>query len=210
MLYFDTLPKIITPDQNGQDIVLTNIMIRAKLLEEFENNPMLFYQYSIQDGDTPEIIADKYYGDSYRYWLILYSNKILDPLWDWPLNYETFLKFIDDKYAAEAAAESKTPFEYTNTTVYTYQKITKTTNLETLSENIVYTNLSQLQYNSLVETVNTYTIPNSPSCRVEISKRIVTIFDYEYELNENKRIIKILNNSYVVDFESAFKEAMGI
>lgn len=210
MLYFDTLPKIITPDQNGQDIVLTNIMIRAKLLEEFENNPMLFYQYSIQDGDTPEIIADKYYGDSYRYWLILYSNKMLDPLWDWPLNYDTFLKFIDDKYATEAAAESKTPFEYTNTTAHTYQKITKTTNLETLSENIVYTNLSQSQYNSLVETVNTYTIPNSPSCRVEISKRIVTIFDYEYELNENKRIINILNNSYVADFESVFKEAMGI
>ena len=78
MLYFDTLPKIITPDQNGQPILLTNIMVRAKLLEELENNPMLFYQYSIQDGDTPEIIADKYYNDSYRYWIILYSNKVGD------------------------------------------------------------------------------------------------------------------------------------
>lgn len=210
MLYFDTLPKIITPDQNGQPILLTNIMIRAKLLEEFENNPMLFYQYSIQDGDTPEIIADKYYSDSYRYWIVLYSNRILDPLWDWPLDSNLFLNFINEKYATEAAAENKTPFEYTNTTVFAYQKVTKTTNLENLSENIIYTNLSQTQYNALVPSTNTYTIPNSPSCIVEITKRAVTIFDYEYELNENKRIIKILNNAFVSDFERAFEGAMGV
>jgi hypothetical protein len=208
MLYFDTLPKIITPDQNGQPILLTNIMVRAKLIEELENNPMLFYQYSIQDGDTPEIIADKYYNDSYRYWIILYSNKVLDPLWDWPLDYQMFLNFINEKYATEAAAANQTPFEYTNTTVYAYQKITKTTNLETLTENVVYTNLTQAQYNSLSETTNTYTIPNSPSCKVEITKRILTIFDYEYELNESKRIIKVLNETFVADFERAFEEAM--
>lgn len=209
MLYFDTLPKIITPDQNGQAIVLTNLMVRAKLLEDFENNPMLFYQYSIQDGDTPEIIADKYYDDSYRYWLVLYSNKILDPLWDWPLDNLTFLSYIDKKYAAEAEDANQTPFEYTNTTVYAYQKITKTIDLETSLENIVYTALNQTQYNALSPSTNTYTIPNSPSCSVEISKRIVTIFDHEYEMNENKRVIKLLNNFYVTEFERAFAEAMS-
>ncbi len=209
MLYFDTLPKIITPDQNGQAIVLTNLMVRAKLLEDFENNPMLFYQYSIQDGDTPEIIADKYYDDSYRYWLVLYSNKIFDPLWDWPLDNLTFLSYIDEKYATEAEDANQTPFEYTNTTVYAYQKITKTIDLETSLENIVYTALNQTQYNALSPSTNTYTIPNSPSCSVEISKRIVTIFDHEYEMNENKRVIKLLNNFYVTEFERAFAEAMS-
>ena len=119
-----------------------------------------------------------------------------------------FLNFINEKYATEAAAANQTPFEYTNTTVYAYQKITKTTNLETLTENVVYTNLTQAQYNSLSETTNTYTIPNSPSCKVEITKRILTIFDYEYELNESKRIIKVLNETFVADFERAFEEAM--
>lgn len=208
MLYFDTLPKIITPDQNGQPILLTNLMIRAKLLEEFENNPVLFYQYSIQDGDTPEIIADKYYNDSYRYWIILYSNSILDPLWDWPLDQNLFLSYIDEKYAVAAAAEGETPFVYTNTTVYAYQKITKTINLENLTENVVYTVLNQTQYNSLTPSVNTFTIPNSPSCSVEISKRIVTIFDHEYEENENKRNIKILNQVYISDFEREFEGVM--
>ena len=95
MLYFDTLPKIITADQNGNFIVLTNLLVRAKLLDELQNNPMLFYTYSIQDGDTPEIVADKYYGDPFAFWIILYSNQILDPIWNWPLTYQEFLNFLD-------------------------------------------------------------------------------------------------------------------
>lgn len=209
MLYFDTLPKILTPDQNGNPIVLTNLMVRARLLEEFENNPVLFYQYAIQDSDTPEIIADKYYNDSYRYWIVLYCNKMLDPLWDWPLNQSLFLGYIDSKYATEAQAASQTPFEYTNTTVYTYQKITKTTDLSSLTENTIYTNLTQTEYNSLMPSSATYSIPGAPSCTVEISKRIVTIFDYEYEKNEEKRIIKILNEFYVNQFEKTFEDLMG-
>jgi len=61
MLYFNTLPKIFTPDQNGNYILMTNILTRAKLVEKLQNNPMLFYKYTIQDGDTPEILAEKYY-----------------------------------------------------------------------------------------------------------------------------------------------------
>ena len=66
MLYFNTLPKVITPDQNGNYILMTNILTRATLIEELQNNPMLFYTYNIQDGDTPEIIAEKYYNETYN------------------------------------------------------------------------------------------------------------------------------------------------
>ena len=209
MFYFDTLPKITTPDENGNRIVLTNILTRAALLEEFQNNPMLFYQYSIQDGDTPEIVADKYYNSPYSYWIILYSNNILDPLWEWPLTREQFFDYIDEKYKDEAAAANLTPFEYTNTTIFAYQKITKTTNLNEDVENIVYTNVTEDDYNSLSTSSQTYTIGNVYSCNVEISKRSVTIFDYEYQKNEDKRIIKILNSSYVARFEKIFKTLMS-
>lgn len=209
MLYFDSLPKISVRDQNGYPIVLTNIMSRATLAEEFENNPMLFYQYIVQEGDTPEIIADKYYDDSYRYWIVLYSNRILDPLWDWPLSYDLFLKYIDSKYAAEATEAGQTPFEYTNTTIYTYQKITTTTNLQNNAENTVYTSLGEDDYNSLVPSSTTFTIPNAPACAVTISKRTITLFDYEFQKNEDKKTIKLLNRSYVSRFEQVFREVMG-
>jgi hypothetical protein len=207
MLYFSKLPKILTPDQNGNSIVLTNLLARATLLEEFQNNPMLFYQYAIQDGDTPEIIAEKYYDDPYRYWIVLHSNNILDPLWEWPLPYEEFLKYIDSKYAEEAEDADMTPFEYTNTTAYAYQKITKTTNLDTSTENIIYSNLTLADYNSLQLTNETYNIGGF-NCRIEVSKRTVTLFDYEYERNESRRIIKLLKSSYVGRFEQIFASLM--
>ncbi len=209
MFYFNSLPKVVTPDQNGNSIVLTNILTRATLLEEFQNNPMLFYQYSIQDSDTPEIVAEKYYNSPYRYWIVLYSNNILDPLWDWPLRQEQFLDYINEKYKVEAESVSMMPFEYTNVTVYAYQKITKTTNLDNLTENTIYTNLTQSAYNSLSSSTQTFKIGDY-SCKVEISKRIVTIFENEYEKNENKRIIKLLNSSYVPRFEKVFQTVMGV
>ena len=217
MLYFNTLPKILTPDQNGNYILMTNILTRAKLIEELQDNPMLFYKYNIQDGDTPEIIAEKYYDDPYKYWIVLYSNQIMDPIWNWPLNYQQFLEYINDKYATEAQDAGKTPYEYTNTTVYAYQKIFTTTDSfsETSTEKIIPLDLSS--YNSLVETTNTYIfryteppyLPNGLTSTVEISKRSVSLFDYEFELNESKREIKVMDKNYVNQMEEQLKTVMS-
>lgn len=209
MFYFNTLPKILTPDQNGNYILMTNLLSRATLVEELQNNPMLFYKYNIQDGDTPEIIAEKYYDDAYKYWIILYSNQIMDPIWNWPLPYSQFLDFIDNKYATDANAEGKTPFEYTQTTVYAYEKIITTLDgfSGTKTEKIIPLNLES--YNSLVETSNTYTLPDGLTCTMSITKRTVSLYDYEFNLNEGKREIKVMNKNFVNQMEQQLKTVMG-
>ena len=208
MFYFDTLPKIITPDENGNSIVLTNLIARARLIEQLQNNPRIFYEYSIQEGDTPEIVAEKYYGDPYRYWIVLLSNEFLNPLWDWPLSEQMFLDYINTKYKTEAEAEDKTPFEYTNTTVYQYRKIVTTKNNESGIENITTLSINLSDYNSLTPSSTNYTLPDGV-CTVSITKEIVTLYQYEQELNESKAQIKLLNSSYVADFEVAFRTLMG-
>jgi hypothetical protein len=209
MLYFDTLPKTITTDQNGTYIILTNLLTRAKLLDELQNNPMLFYTYSIQDGDTPEIVADKYYNDPFAFWIVLYSNQILDPIWNWPLTYLEFLQYIDSKYATESADADMTPFEYTNTTVKSYQKITRTTDNLSQIENVEYVTLTQSDYNSLTPSTETYTLPSGSTCIVSIEKTYTTIYDYEYNLNETRRDIKLLNSTYLRQMEKTFTQVMG-
>lgn len=209
MLYFNTLPKIFTPDQNGNYILMTNILTRAKLVEKLQNNPMLFYKYSIQDGDTPEILAEKYYDDPFRYWIILYGNQLMDPLWDWPLPYEQFLSYINSKYADEAAALSQTPFEYTNTTVKEYQKITTTIDnySQTTTSQIISVDFAT--YSATNASENTYSIPSGSTCTVKISKKLVTIFDYEFNLNEAKREIKIMDVKYSDQMEEQFRTLMS-
>jgi hypothetical protein len=210
MFYFNTLPKIITPDENGNNILLTNLVSRARLIDKLRDNPLLFYEYAIQEGDTPEIIAEKYYGDPYRYWIVLLSNEILDPLWDWPLDDSTFLSYIDAKYATEAESEDQTPFEYTNTQVYQYQKIQIVKNSVSEEEKTTIINLTQEQYNALTTSVTNYTLPDLTVSTVTINKKIVTLFEYEENLNESRRQIKLLSVDFVSDFETTFRRLMEV
>ena len=65
-------------------------MARASVIPSVLNNALVYYSYDVQDGDTPEIIAYKYYGDVNRFWIVLYCNQLNDPQWDWPLSSNKF------------------------------------------------------------------------------------------------------------------------
>jgi hypothetical protein len=208
MLYFDTLPRILTPDQNGNALFLTNILTRAKLLENLRDNPMLFYEYDIQDGDTPEIIAEKYYDDPYRFWMVLYSNNILDPLWDWPMTERQLTMYLESKYT-DAASNANIPvYDYINTTTKLYKRVQTTTDLNSQTTTQTFTEIDFDTYQALMDSEDVYTLPNGTKCVVNISKEIQTIRDYEYELNESKRKIKLLNTNYVGQMEQTFKQVM--
>jgi hypothetical protein len=184
-------------------------MSRAKLIESLQNNPMVFYEYAIQEGDTPEIIAHKYYGDPYKYWIVLYSNQILDPVWDWPMDDQQLLDYLENKYKTDAEAAHETPLIYISTTVHHYEKITTTTNLSTDDSDTKNTIIDETTYNTLLPSNNTYQLSNGEYVKVEISKKIVTILEYERMANENKRQIKILNDEYAFRMEEQLKFVMG-
>jgi hypothetical protein len=215
MYYFKTLPKIITPDQNGYPILMTNLLARASIVQELLNNPMQFYEYAIQEGDTPEIVAEKYYGDPFKYWIVLFSNQILDPVWEWPMSYNSLMQYIDSKYATEAEDAGKTPYEYVNTTVYEYKKIITTTDVYTGTETVKEVSITEDDYNTLIESSYTYDIPDPPvangtKCIVSITKSIVTLYNYEDELNESRRQIKLLNSNYAGDIEQQLRALMKV
>lgn len=198
MQYFDTLPKVVQTDNVGISRVFTNLMARASIIPDVLKNPLVYYSYDIQEGDTPETIAYKYYGDSYRYWIVLFANELLDPQWSWPMDSNVF----------EAYMEAKYPSGNTTTTVYSYEKKLTQTDNDTNTITINTIDINEQEYNTLVPNTQTYTIANS-TVTVQTTKRIVTIYDYENELNESKRKINILNSIYVDQLESQFKSLMS-
>jgi hypothetical protein len=207
MLYFNTLPKILTNDNKNNAIVLTNILARAELVQNLMTNPLMFYEYNIQDGDTPDIVASKYYGDSYRYWLVLFSNQILDPQWDWPLSSQQFTLYLNNKYSA--AANANTVLSYTSSTVYEYRKIITTTDETTLKTTSKTYVIDEPTYLATLPLTKTVTFPNGTSATESITKEAVNIYDWEVEQNESKRTIKLINAIYAPQFESQFKSLMG-
>jgi len=198
MKYFEKIPKVIYTDKTGYSKVMTNLMARVSVKPSMLNNSVIYYEYSIQDGDTPEIIAHKYYGDVYRYWIVLYVNEILDPQWGWPLNSNEFQRYIDDKYAN---------IDVYNTTHHFEQIITQHdsgTNTTTTNKLII----DQNTYNNLITSTKTATF-STGTVTITTTKKLVSLYDYELELNENKRNIKILNSQYVDQLETEFSDLMA-
>ena len=207
MKYFETLPKVITTDYRNNALLLTNIMARAEIIPALLSNPLIFYSYDIQEGDSPEIIAHKYYGDSYRYWLVLFANQILDPQFEWPLTSQQFDLYLNDKYSA--AANSSTVLSYTQSTIQEYRKSITTydpVSLETTTKTIV---IDQSTYNTTQTGTVTQSFSDGTSVTQTTTKTAVSIYDYEIEKNEEKRNIKLINSDYASDFEKQFTSLMG-
>jgi hypothetical protein len=198
MQYFSILPKIIKTDATGNSILMTNLMARASVVPSLLNNPAVFYKYDIQEGDTPEIVAHKYYGDSYRFWIVLLSNQILDPQWQWPLNSNEFEDYLLAKY----------PSTNIYNTAYSYQKII--TQLD-LSTNITTVNTVEItvdSYNSFIPSTQTFTLPTG-SVVVSTSVSSTSIYQYEMNLNESNRNIQLINSRYVNELENQLKTLMS-
>lgn len=97
-----------------------NILFRIGFIKEvIETNVNSYYYYTIKDGDRPEILAEKVYGDPEAYWMILYPNSIVDPYYDWPMDDRTFQKYIIDKYGS---------IEWAKTNWHHYEKVIKREN----------------------------------------------------------------------------------
>jgi hypothetical protein len=197
MQYFNSLPKIRYVDKNNVTTIYTNLMARASVIPSVLNNALVYYSYDVQDGDTPEIIAYKYYGDVNRFWIVLYCNQLNDPQWDWPLSSNKFQKYILNKYNTGNL----------NSTHH-YERITTKTNINTNTTTVDTETISQEVYNSLQSsTTTTYTL-GSETITVNVVKSVVTNYEYENSLNESKRNIKILNKAYADKLESQFLELM--
>jgi hypothetical protein len=100
-MYFDKFPKILYEyyiKNKSQFRVVTDITRNLRVLQEVLNNVTLYDEYDMQDGETPEIVADKFYGSSEYHWVVMLVNQRYDYIDDFVLPTFEFEKYIDTKY----------------------------------------------------------------------------------------------------------------
>ena len=98
-MYFEKFPKTFYTLDNITSVqVVTNIMLRVKLSDELVNNFSSYDTYDIKDGDTPENLAFKFYRDTNLHWVILHTNELLDPRFDWVLDVNNLYQYVLGKY----------------------------------------------------------------------------------------------------------------
>jgi hypothetical protein len=97
--YFNKINYDVRGIKNNVNVdVITNLLQRVRLKLNFIQNQAFFAQHQIVDGETPEFLAYKYYGDTELHWIILYSQQATNPYYDWPLTYFDLQKFVNKKY----------------------------------------------------------------------------------------------------------------
>ena len=129
-MYFASFPKIYYDSKGqGNPKVVTNLLRRVAIRTKVKSNAMLYDTYDVKNGDTPESIADKLYGDSNLHWVILMVNNITDRFHQWPLMEQQFNTFVNEKYSnpdgvhhyelAQSSGNTSTKIEvYNNSALY--------------------------------------------------------------------------------------------
>ena len=99
MSYFDMFPNIYYDAKgDGKFTIQKNLLSRLKLVDKVKENILGFDYYDVKDGETPEMIAHKYYGNVGYHWTILLVNDIVDYYEDWPMSVQKFEEFVKEKY----------------------------------------------------------------------------------------------------------------
>jgi hypothetical protein len=100
MSYFSKFPNIAY-DMKGDSVrkLLPDILRRVKLRASIKSGGMLFDKYDVKEGEKPEDVAFKWFGDPELHWVILMTNNVTDRYYDWPMNQAQFAEYLNDKYS---------------------------------------------------------------------------------------------------------------
>ena len=170
--YFKNFPLVFY-----NDVKLRNIMLKTNIIREIFLTDTNFYTYEVRDGQKPVSVAFDYYGSVDYTWLVLMSNQIIDPYFDWILSNEEFDSHLIKKYGSIPAAQS---------TIVEYRDILG-------------------NYVSL-DTYNYYTLISS----VMISNLTpVYAIDKEFELNEQKRNIQLIDSVYANKIATELEQSLA-
>ena len=105
-MYFKDFPKFIydfkySNSDNTKTSVVKDITRNIRVRKEILSNITLYDEYDIVDGDTPEIIAEKFYGNPEYHWIIMLVNERFDYITDFPLEEYALVKVMQEKYGNE-------------------------------------------------------------------------------------------------------------
>ena len=186
--YFSDFPQI-----EYQAKIARSIMARPRIASSLLSNPAAIYSYTVNNDLRPDQVAHLYYGDSELLWLIFLANNIVDPYYGWPLTQNTFQDFIISKYGSIATAKSTIKH-------YRYQEKDKATDEKWKTKEIITKETYDL--NGTFGTLRNIT--NAQLQRYQA----VTAFIYEEELNESKRVIKVIDRRLAGNAKQILRETM--
>lgn len=127
-MYFKDFPQFLY-DFNYGNTSKTNVVLditrNIRFRKEILSNITVYDEYDIVDGETPEILAEKFYGTPEYHWVIMLANEKYDYRNDFPIQESVLQKHIQTVYNP-VLYSSDWYWETHNNTTYFHIKITST------------------------------------------------------------------------------------
>ena len=191
-MFFNIVPNIeydekpiSYPFSESDFVVAKNFFRRYKINDDVFQFAVFFKKYTIKDGERPETLAEKIYGNQFYDWVILLTNNMVNAQYDWPrTNYEIYKiveEEFDDPYSEISHYEIKETIGHYQAGLH----VDKT----------FYDGTHKLNINGSVQIKNGNEIA-SP----------ITVAEYYQEENEKKREIYLLKSRYLESFVKDFKK----
>ena len=184
---FPTLPYDTDGTMPNKYQTVRNIMNRTKIKNTVKDDLAAYYPYIIKEGERPDILSYNYYGTIAYAYLILLFNDIIDPQFDWPLNSVDFENYMISKYGTIATAKEETKFYY----------------------QIIRAEVPKTEIRERQEEVKFIIDETSYNALAEASRKKISSYDYEVQLNDNKRYIRVISKELIADVDSQYKQAMS-
>ena len=100
MYFTSNFPTIeYDPTGSGDTTKIQDILTRIKVREGVRERDSLFSKYDVKNGEAPELVAHRLYGDVEYYWVILLMNKIFNRYYDWPMTDRDLQQYVIDTYS---------------------------------------------------------------------------------------------------------------
>jgi len=189
-MYFSIVPNISYdekpisyPFSEADFVTAKNFFRRYRVNDDVFSNAIFFEKYSIEEGERPDTLADKAYGDPFYDWVILLTNNMVNAQYDWPLTNYQIYKTLESEY--------EDPYG----TIHHYETYEIGQYPEGLRvDEEFYNSTHKININGSILTKN-----GNEICRP------VTIAEWFSVENEKKREIYLLKPEYVQSFVDDFR-----
>lgn len=233
MSYFSKFPKYLTSAADRKKIVITDFFRRVHLGSDFSKYSVFLLPYIVGDGETPEMVSNRFYNNPLYHWVVLLVNGIIDPRTEWVMTDVQMNELIYDKYDFDITVPDVTKYSVNNVVTSSnggaflvknvgtstirlrstkgpitlaitdiLRNVTK--NISSLSMTAI-TDPSEFIHHYIDSTINLvvdYNIANP-------NLVAITNFQYEEDVNEQKRLVKVLDSKYLNEFVKDFENIIN-
>jgi hypothetical protein len=154
--FFKQIPNILYDFKSDGKLFQAKDLFRKVSTWSYLQEGITGYNYyRITEGERPDVVAAKLYGDSTLYWTFFLVNENLQDLNDWPKSGQLFHKFITRKYSGIVLGAPST------TDIVSFNHTTNVSSKFELGEKVIQSSSGAYGFVTNIDPTNNRIVLNS-------------------------------------------------